>query len=186
MKQSFSSIRLTLLIIALVYFLSAYLHIFSPQTLEPVYSGTVIGSGSNAYLLMLTGTLFLTLGLGSIFAFFKPIENAGVIMMLIFANFAIFIVNIVMLAKGASVSWVYKIPETIYLALVTGLLIRYFPTALNAQQIQQSTDVVMDQFKKQLKDEKKAASVHEKELEKELKKAQAEADKAKEALSNEE
>jgi len=118
-------LRLFLLLIAAVYLLFGGLLMFDVSFFSTLYS-LVDGEMLSYYLASRTGVLFLSLGLGALFAIWKPSHQRGIIIMLLLASFLLFVGDIVAITKGY-VNLSAVIPEMIFLVLNWIVLIRWFP-----------------------------------------------------------
>ena len=118
-------LRLFLLLIAAVYLLFGGLLMFDVSFFSTLYN-LVDGETLSYYLASRTGVLFISLGLGALFAIWKPSHQRGIIIMLLLASFLLFVGDIVAITKGY-VNLGAVIPEMLFLILNWVVLIRWFP-----------------------------------------------------------
>ena len=147
MFQSFTTLRVTLTLVITAHLAGAYVFFFAPELVAPAYAGSV-------HLALILGVLLLVLAVGAFLAILNPVKNASIVTMLIISHFAVFILDVVLLARGLDLPLEYTIPEMAYLLMVCALLIRSFPTPMRAQDLDHTANALMKVVKKNLKKEK--------------------------------
>ncbi|MCK5019767.1 MAG: hypothetical protein KAS32_22100 [Candidatus Peribacteraceae bacterium] len=126
MNDGFRSLRVALLAIGTANIAFGVLFLFNPKTVVDVYDGKLI-DGLHLYLSSGFGALLIILSFGAFLAFTAPIRHMGIVIMLISAQFLLFITDVIILARE-EMEIMTLFPEMLYF-LVTGLLlVRYFPT----------------------------------------------------------
>ena len=118
-------IRLVLLTVATANFSAAYLFFFTPEVIGDIYQLQTLDN-MHRFLTMNIGALLSAFGLGALVAFFRPVKYGSIIIMLLLMHFLIFIVDVVVLARG-QMPWEIIVPEMIYFLVVSTALVRWYP-----------------------------------------------------------
>lgn len=137
-------IRLVLLTVAAANFFAAYLFFFTPEVIGDIYQLQVLDN-MHRFLTMNIGALLSAFGLGALVAFFRPVKYGSIIIMLLLMHFMIFIVDVVVLARG-QMRWEIIVPEMIYFLVVSTALVRWYPIREKKMEKQEdaSGEVKMD------------------------------------------
>lgn len=81
---------------------------------------------AHQFLTMTVGALLSVFGLGALLAFFRPVKYGTIIIMLLLMHFMIFIIDVVVLARG-QMPWKVIVPEMVYFLVVSTALVRWYP-----------------------------------------------------------
>ena len=117
--------RLFLLLIAIIYILMGGLMMFDIQFFSTIYDFSSLNS-LHHYLASRNGALFIALGLGALFAIWRPSSQRGIITMLLIAAFFLFIGDVVALARGY-LPFGIVLPELIFFVINWIVLLKGFP-----------------------------------------------------------
>lgn len=160
MKQSHTPLRGALLFITLVMFIAAYIFLFQLNLLRPFY-GSNFPDTAHLHMAMLLGALCLVFSMGSLMAFLSPVKRSGIVMTLILVHFMVFLVDVIIMARGSVLPLYILVPEMVYCLAVCTVLIRYYPIANKGELSDETAFAVADalkkKFDKQEKEEKKVA-----------------------------
>lgn len=78
------------------------------------------------FLTMTVGGMFSAFGLGALLAFFRPVKYSSVIVVLLIMHFTIFLVDVIVLARG-QMPWKIIVPEMVYFLVISTALVRWYP-----------------------------------------------------------
>ena len=163
MRQSFGALRVTLAVSAIVMTLVAYLAFFRMEFFARFFLPP-FPDAAHVHLLFGAGAYTAVLAVGSIFAFFQPLKNSGIITMLLLSHFAFFLVDVVVLVQGSPLPVALLLSEMAYLLFMCILFIRFYPVPLSQESISGTADVLVDTIKKSLSSERREQQKKEKEL----------------------
>ena len=124
MKQSIGTLRFVLALVFLVTLLAAYIFLSAPQFVLNFYEDVTQIDTAHVHLSMVTGAFLLVFAIGTLLAFLKPTKHAGTITLIILMHFAMFIIDVLIMARGTDLQLRYILPEIIYMLAVCTLLIR--------------------------------------------------------------
>lgn len=153
--HSHMPLRVTLLIIAGVLLSMAWFCMAYPSFFTRFYQVTAFPDSAHSHLLIILGTLLLVYAAGAIFAAMRPVRNNGIVLLLIVLHFALFVVDIVLLARGAALPLRYVLPEMLYVLLMCTLLIRYYPVRDHGEELRETADVLVQTFQDRLRKDRK-------------------------------
>ncbi|PIR53153.1 hypothetical protein COU76_02595 [Candidatus Peregrinibacteria bacterium CG10_big_fil_rev_8_21_14_0_10_49_10] len=125
MRSTFRPLRATLLVHFAMTLSFAYIFLLDPASLSRMY-GAVALDNMHLFLAMGFGSLMIALAIGSFLAFLHPLKNAAMILLLIIANFSLFLTDVVVLAR-AQMTLTTLFPEMVFYLAIAILLIRFFP-----------------------------------------------------------
>lgn len=125
MKHAHFTLRLVLLTVCAANFYAAYLFFVTPEVIGDIYQLEVLDN-MHRFLTMNLGALLSAFGFGALIAFFRPIKYASVIITLLLMHFMVFVVDVVVLARG-QMPWEIIVPEMIYFLVVSTALVRWYP-----------------------------------------------------------
>ncbi len=125
MQQSTLGLRITLSIIVVFNLFVAYVLLLEPGLLLDFY-GLVVMDVFHRHLAMVAGTLFLVFGVGALLPLLNPRKYGAITVMLLLANFSMFLVDVVLLTFQ-ELPLVALIIEMAYFLLISGALVRYSP-----------------------------------------------------------
>lgn len=158
LTRPFQTLSLTLLFIALVNALVAYFLIIQPDTAIQLYWDGPIDNLHRSLAIAL-GAWILVTAVMAVMAFLKPLKHSGLVTLLIVTHFAIFTVDIVILARGFLSSQLIFV-EIAYVIVVCILLVRFFPTDKQLQMHQDAKEhqrIIKEEEKRIAKEQKMAA-----------------------------
>lgn len=118
-------IRIVLATVATANFYAAYLFFFTPEVLSSIYELPALDN-THQFLTMTVGALLSVFGLGALLAFFRPLKYGSIIIMLLLMHFMIFIIDVIVLARG-QMPWKIIVPEMVYFLIVSTALVRWYP-----------------------------------------------------------
>lgn len=118
-------IRLLLALVALANFYAAYLFFFTPEIIAVWYALPAIDN-THRFLTMTIGALLSVFGLGALLAFFRPAKYGSIIIMLLLMHFMIFLIDVIVLARG-QMAWSAIVPEMVYFLIISTALVRWYP-----------------------------------------------------------
>jgi hypothetical protein len=118
-------IRIILAIVAAANFYAAYLFFFTPEIMGVWYALPPIDN-THRFLTMIVGALLSVFGLGALLALFRPVKYWSIIIMLLLMHFMIFLIDIIVLARG-QMQWQSMLPEIVYFLIMSTALVRWFP-----------------------------------------------------------
>ena len=118
-------IRIILAIVAAANFYAAYLFFMTPEIIGIWYTLPPIDN-THRFLTMIIGALLSVFGLGALLAFFRPVKYWSIIIMLLLMHFMIFLIDVIVLARGQML-WQSIVPELIYFLVMSTALVRWFP-----------------------------------------------------------
>ena len=118
-------IRIILAIVATANFYAAYLFFFT-QEIMGVWSALPPIDNAHRFLTMIVGALLSVFGLGALLALFRPVKYWSIIIMLLLMHFMIFLIDIIVLARG-QMQWQSMLPEIVYFLIMSTALVRWFP-----------------------------------------------------------
>tara|TARA_Y100000310_G_C20697455_1_gene826685 strand:+ start:5176 stop:5619 length:444 start_codon:yes stop_codon:yes gene_type:complete len=118
-------IRIILAIVAAANFYAAYLFFFTPEIIGVWYVLPPIDN-THRFLTMIIGALLSVFGLGALLAFFRPVKYWSIIIMLLLMHFMIFLIDVIVLARG-QMQWQSMIPEIVYFLVISTAMVRWFP-----------------------------------------------------------
>lgn len=136
-------IRIILAIVAAANFCLAYLFFLTPEVFGQIYQLQALDN-AHMFLTMTVGGMFAAFGLGALLAFFRPIKYGSIIIMLLIMHFTVFLVDVIVLARG-QMPWKIIVPEMIYFLVVSTALVRWYPVrrkeAKEAKEKEEAKDV---------------------------------------------
>ncbi len=118
-------IRIILAIVAAANFYLAYLFFLTPEMFGEIYQLEALDN-AHRFLTMTVGGMFAAFGIGAILAFFRPVKYGSIIIMLLLMHFTIFLVDVIVLARG-QMEWRIIVPEMIYFLIISTALVRWYP-----------------------------------------------------------
>lgn len=118
-------IRIILAIVAAANFYAAYLFFFTPEIMGVWYSLPPIDN-THRFLTMIVGAFLSVFGLGALLALFRPAKYWSIIIMLLLMHFMIFLIDVIVLARG-QMQWQSLLPEIVYFLIMSTALVRWFP-----------------------------------------------------------
>ncbi len=118
-------LRLILAIVAAVNFYAAYVFFFTPEAISGLYALPV--DDLHTFFAMTIGALVSVFGLGALMAFFRPLKYGAIIIMLLLMHFTVFLIDVIVLARGQML-WQVIVPEMVYFLIVSTALVRWYPT----------------------------------------------------------
>ncbi|MBT4119914.1 MAG: hypothetical protein HOG89_00770 [Candidatus Peribacter sp.] len=118
-------IRILLAVVAAANFYAAYLFFMTPEIIGIWYTLPPIDN-THRFLTMIIGALLSVFGLGALLAFFRPVKYWSIIIMLLLMHFMIFLIDVIVLARG-QMMWQSIVPELIYFLVMSTALVRWFP-----------------------------------------------------------
>jgi hypothetical protein len=118
-------IRVILAIVVAANFYAAFVFFITPEIMGEWYSLRPIDN-THRFLTMVVGAFLSVFGLGALLAFFKPVKYWSIIIMLLLMHFMIFLVSVIVLARG-QMQWQTLLPEIIYFLVISTALVRWFP-----------------------------------------------------------
>ncbi len=118
-------IRLVLTTVAAGNLYAAYLFFFTPEIIG-VWYGLPPPDNTQRYLTMVIGALLAAFGVGALVAMLRPIKYGAIIIMLLLMHFAIFLVDVIVLARG-QMQFSSIAPEMVYFLVVSTALVRWYP-----------------------------------------------------------
>lgn len=118
-------LRLALLAVATVNLYVAYLFFFTPEVIGVWYTLPPIDN-VHRFLTMMLGALLSVFGLGALLAFIRPVRYAAIVIMLLLMHFAVFLIDVIVIARG-EMPWDALMPEIIYFLIVSTVLVRWYP-----------------------------------------------------------
>jgi len=125
MESSHRPLRGTLLVLFAMNLSFAYIFLLDPAVLSRMY-GEVVLDNMHLFLAMGFGSLLIALSIGAFLAFLNPVKNAAIVLLLILANFSLFITDVVVLARE-QMALTALLPEMAFFLVIATLLIRFFP-----------------------------------------------------------
>ncbi|MDA1209006.1 MAG: hypothetical protein O2904_03165 [bacterium] len=138
MKTSNRTFQITLLLLAVADGSLGYLFLFDPATISRIYGGAPLDN-MHLYLSVGLGCLLITFAIGALFAFFRPIQNAAIAILLILSHFSLFIADVVALARNQMVA-TDLLPEMGYYLTISLLLIRFYPSKIESKDLEDQKD----------------------------------------------
>ena len=130
MKQSFTALRIILLVVCAANFYGAYVFFATPEVISQMYGQPM--DNFHTFLAMTIGALLSVFGLGALLPVFKPLKYGAIIIMLLLMHFTIFLIDVVVLARG-QIPWNTIVPEMIYFLVVSTALVRWYPVREKAK-----------------------------------------------------
>ena len=127
MKQPFLVLRLVLLLVCAFNLYFAYQFFFTPDVLSKIY-GVMPGDSVQQYLTMTLGAFMSVFGLGALLAMLRPLQYGAIIIMLLLMHFMIFVIDVIVLARG-QMPWQVLAPEMVYFLIISTALVRWYPLA---------------------------------------------------------
>lgn len=118
-------LRSVLLVVAACNLYAAYLFFFTPEVVSTLMH-LPQPTGVQEYLTMTIGALTGVFGLGAILPLIKPLKYGAIILMLLLMHFSVFLVDVVILSRGA-LDWKIVLPEMMYFLIVSTALVRWYP-----------------------------------------------------------
>lgn len=118
-------IRIILAIVAAANFFLAYLFFLTPEAIAEIYQLEILDN-AHRFLTMTVGGMFAAFGIGALLAFFRPVKYGAIIIMLLLMHFTIFLVDVIVLARG-QMPWEIIVPEMLYFLVISTALVRYYP-----------------------------------------------------------
>ena len=118
-------IRIILAIVAAANFFLAYLFFLTPEVIAEIYQLEILDN-AHRFLTMTVGGMFAAFGLGALLAFLRPVKYGSIIIMLLIMHFTIFLVDVIVLARG-QMPWKIIVPEMLYFLVISTALVRYYP-----------------------------------------------------------
>jgi hypothetical protein len=118
-------IRLVLLVVCAANFYAAYLFFMTPEIIADIFQLPPLDNVHN-YLTMIIGALLSVFGLGALLAFARPRKYGTIIIMLLLMHFMIFLIDVIVLARG-QMPWEAILPELVYFLIVSTALVRWYP-----------------------------------------------------------
>jgi len=103
----------------------AYIFLLDPAVLSRMY-GEITLDNMHLFLAMGFGSLLVSLSIGAFLAFLNPVKNAAIVLLLIIANFSLFLTDVVVLARE-QMALTTLLPEMTFFLVIATLLIRFFP-----------------------------------------------------------
>ena len=125
MDSSSRSLRAALLAVGVANIAFAAMFLFQPETVSSLYDGVLLDT-MHLYLGSGLGALLIVLGIGAFLAFAHPVRHAGIVILIILAQFFLFLNDVIVLAR-AQMRIMTLLPEMVYFLITAVLLIRYFP-----------------------------------------------------------
>jgi large-conductance mechanosensitive channel len=125
--KPFLMLRAVLLIVAAAYLYVAYLFFVTPESISALLQ-LPPSDNVHQFLTMNLGALFSVFGLGALLAFARPIKYATIIIMLLLSHFMMFLIDVIVLARG-QMPWNAVLPEMVYFLIVSTALVRFYPLA---------------------------------------------------------
>ena len=138
MNPPFRALRTVLAIILLVNAAFGYILLFAPSFLEKLYGFQLIDS-THEYLAMGMGALLIVLAIGALLAFLNPVKYTGTITLLILSYFALFVVDVVLLAQS-KMPVSRLMPEMVYFLLICTALIRFYPSKEKVEEVKEEKE----------------------------------------------
>lgn len=165
LTRPFRTLSLTLILIALISALAAYFLVLFPDTAIQLYWDGPIDNLHRSLAIAL-GAWILVTAVMAVMAFLKPLKHSGLVTLLIVTHFAIFTVDIVILARGFLGSQLVFV-EIAYVVIVCVLLVRFYPTDAQLQIHSDALEhrkFVKSEEKRIAKEQKIAAKEQQKEI----------------------
>lgn len=128
-------LRLALAIVSAANLYVAYLFFFTPEVIGVWYTLPPIDN-VHRFLTMTVGALLSVFGLGALLAFVRPIKYAAIIIMLLLMHFMVFIIDVIVLARG-EMPWDALVPEMIYFLIVSTVLVRWYPIKKKVEEVKE-------------------------------------------------
>lgn len=125
MDSSSRSLRFALLAMVVANSALASVFLFKPDVLSQLYDNVAL-DGMHAYLASSYGALLMVMAVGALLAFAHPTKYAGMVLLLIIAQFGLFTSDVVQLARS-QMKVMTLLPEMLYFLITAVLLIRYYP-----------------------------------------------------------
>lgn len=148
MKQPFTALRIVLAIVFLANLYFAFIFIANPESVAEIYQMEILDT-VHQYLAMTVGALLGVFALGALLPFVKPLKYGSIIIMLLLMHFSIFLVDVVLLSRGA-LSWTILLPEMIYFLLISTALVRYYPIRLKEiEEIEEKKEIEENAIKEE-------------------------------------
>ena len=119
-------LRLVLAIVAGANLYAAYLFFFTPEVISVWYNLLPIDN-VHRFLTMIIGALLSVFGLGALLALLRPAKYGAIIIMLLLMHFMIFVIDVIVLARG-EMPLRSVVPEMIYFLVVSTALVRWYPS----------------------------------------------------------
>lgn len=148
-------LRVTLLAVAGVLLATAWFCMAYPRFFARFYQVTAFPDNAHSHLLIIVGTVLVVYAAGAVLAALRPVRNSGIVLLLIALHFAVFVTNIVLLARGAALPLRYALPEMLYVLLICTLLIRYYPVRDHGEELRETADVLVQTFHDRLRKDRK-------------------------------
>ena len=123
-------IRIILAIVATANLYAAYIFFISPEIIAYIYRIPPLDN-VHSFLTMIIGALLSVFGLGAILAFFRPRKYGSIIIMLLLMHFMIFLIDVVVLARG-QMPWKAVVPEMVYFLIISTALVRWYPVEVQS------------------------------------------------------
>jgi len=82
------------------------------------------------YFSMVGGSLLIVIAIATLMAFMRPVKYMSLIIVLILYHLARFAVDLILIAQGDT-PWNILVPEMVYFLVVSGALIRFFPSKVD-------------------------------------------------------
>lgn len=121
----FHMIRLILTVVAIANFYAAYIFFISPEVISYIYQIPPLDN-VHSFFTMVIGALLSVFGFGAVLAFFKPRKYGSIIIMLLLMHFMIFLIDVIVLARG-QMPWKSVVPEMTYFLIISTALVRWYP-----------------------------------------------------------
>lgn len=136
-------IRIVLATVAAANFSLAYLFFLTPEVFGDIYQLQALDN-AHRFLTMTVGGMFAAFGMGALLAFFRPVKYGSIIIMLLIMHFTVFLVDVIVLARG-QMPWKIIVPEMIYFLIISTALVRWYPVrqreAKEVKEIEEAKDV---------------------------------------------
>ena len=149
--------------------LFVYLFLFDPERLNFFYGIEGFPDIAHRNLSMVLGVFLTVFTVGALLPFLRPVKHAGIVTVLILLHFAIFVLDVILLAQGSPIPLLYLVPEMAYMLVICTLLIRFYPVEIALPDLTKTADVLVDTFEDRLKEREKQERALRKKIEKERK-----------------